>query len=1426
MAEKDNSKSTAKPAAKSTAKAAPKAEAKPAAKSTAKAAPKAEAKPAAKSTAKAAPKAEAKPAAKSTAKAAPKAEVKPAAKSTAKAAPKAEPKSEAKVAPPDKKKAPAAKVESKTNTEKDTASAKVNKKSVTKTAEADIHGKDSKPAEDVKTKSAKKNSSESKTDRRENAVAADIVELEKSKKSEKPVKEKPEREEKEVKKESRPSYDGEVSRKQMAIVLAVIAGVIIVTLILGIALGVKSCSNFSKTFRYEYTNASVVGFSSKTLGETDRYKPVKEIKNEGLPAYPKYGYTLKEVLGEENAYRRDELIYESSYLTATGTWNGGKGGFTWMDEEGRLYSGTRANPQPTLGKDGVQRQLYQHTVSVGMYFGDVSDNEPGVIKEVTMRPRQYTRGYNVTGVYAPAGEVIKIEISEADMEATGGVVVHIGQALYNGKANNIWTAKGQMQRFPVILNTMTVSKDTAVLENGVYTAYVGSFVGGPIYIRNETVTFTATISGAVNYSHFILGYTTEEEFEENSKSSAPYFDLEVWDNGVLHSGPKEYAKQFSYEDIYKAAVLWEKVSLVSTTGSPQGIVFLYDPFVAAGAAVAFPGQGSVNCPADWMRNSLNYKGIVNSGGWGNFHEYHHNFQGYGVGNGGEVTNNGMTLVSYSQFTKISSARGIDSYGAAGLGGWNSYTSATWALEEVLKIARPGVSPSNGNMGLSIYATLLHNFGADNYIQAKYRQRSAGYGEYYVGYLKAWQDITHNDMTYFFKDVLQGISEKDAAKLTNSDYSMFVPVSSVYQTGRSYKYDGETRYFKTMQPYAIKYNTPFEVDLRPYTLEDGMYKHGSIVLPDGFSFKIKNVTSPEFGKIEAKEDGLYTFIPDKNHLHSGKILVTLEITKDDGAFKVDDVDLVLEFEQSHEMNKSVLERTTYTYSADKMYKDAEQAYANNYAGYASKEEGDNINPVQNSNTDIWYYPKNYQDQSSPHIVPDNAVAEVKGKLYFKDAGKYRIYLRGRTNCAMYYSTEGDVPEKYKLGGVIKNANGSANFYLSDSKTYVDLELGENSWVYFKTVLIVETTPIVSFVGLGMSQWTDPMFTIQEDEDGKLHYYDYQGHEVSEAEANNAEKIPPIPKGQPYVNAYRSTYEMPHGDFESEYMYTRKYNYNYNGDIVIVSEGKKQTSTADCNYIPWKGLEAQNSIDNLFDGDPNTGINFDKRWGVSETNPAILAFDLGEVIKANAMTLYTNIKTNGNDKGFPKDFKLEGSINGTDYFDMGSWTNQGQPAVSRQYLLKDGKDYEFRYYRLTITKSGGNTRCALAELQFSYRLRLAGDGNNLFSPDNEKFVFDKKWSAQQAHSTFGHVYLGKSGAKMKFEFEGTRFAILSSAEFGYKFEVKIDGKEVPSIAVKSMDGKYGVTYICPKLSSGKHKVEIKCKGKANIDSIAIYDEDKVK
>ena len=100
----------------------------------------------------------------------------------------------------------------------------------------------------------------------------------------------------------------------------------------------------------------------------------------------------------------------------------------------------------------------------------MSPDEPGIVKKISVLPRSY--GYSVTGVYAPAGEVIKIQISEKDMTATGGIVIHIGQALYNAKANNIW-AQRNINRMPVILNTMVVNTNTATLENGVYTAYVG-----------------------------------------------------------------------------------------------------------------------------------------------------------------------------------------------------------------------------------------------------------------------------------------------------------------------------------------------------------------------------------------------------------------------------------------------------------------------------------------------------------------------------------------------------------------------------------------------------------------------------------------------------------------------------------------------------------------------------------------------------------------------------------------------------------------------------------------------------------------------------------------------------------------------------------------------------------------------------------------
>lgn len=1222
-----------------------------------------------------------------------------------------------------------------------------------------------------------------------------------------------------------------VKSRNGIITIAVAAFVIILALVLGLSLGLSSCASAKEVFVNEYKNNSIVGYSSEVLGTTERHKPVAETKDEHLPSgYPKYGYTLQGVIGssDEQQAARAALIDESDYLTAYGTrnnsgnGNNGAGTYNMMDENGYLYFVSNGTKTQAKYDDGTPRQLYKHTAAVGMYYGgindanpDLSDDEPGIIKQVTLRPRGYG-SYSVTGVYAPAGEVIKIEISEEDMNATGGITIHIGQALYNGQSNNIWVAKGQMQRFPNILNTMVVNKDTATLKDGVYTAYVGSFIGGPLYIRNTVAEFTAKISGGVAYSHFILGYTTKEEFEENKKSTAPYFDLEVWNYGVLHSGPKFFSQKYSYEDLYKVAVLWEKVSLVTTTGSNQGIVFLYDAFVAAGAAVAFPGRSSVNCPAGWMDGSLNYNGIVSSGSWGNFHEYHHNFQSYGVGNGGEVTNNGMTLVSYALFTKISAARGISGYGAAGLGGWNRYTSATWALDQILENKY-----ENGKQGLALYATLLHNFGPDAYIQSKVRQQTQRYGQSYAGYLRAWQDITHNDMSYFFNDLLGG-GVGDAYK--NPDYSLFVPVSSVYQTGRSYMYDGEKKYITTMQPYVIPYGEDFTVDLSRYNAPSGQYASGSIILPDDFEYTIKEseIKQPEHGTLKANGNNIFTFTPDET-LKSGKIIIPLEIKhKTNASIKVDDVDLVIEFEQSHETNKAVLTRTTYTYDAADMYEDAQVAYENNYANYSNKVEADHKNPVQNCNTDVWFYPdtpaahEQHPDAPDEYFVKDNTVVEVRGKLYAEDEGNYRLYLRGRMNCAFYYSIDGGAT--YVEGGKIKDKTvpgNSAQFRPGDANTYVDIyDLPKQSWIYFKSVLIVQSSPTVSYMGMGLTKWTTPMFTMREDEKGNIHYYNYLGIEVTEEEANNAKPVPPTSAS--YANAYRETYESVTGEFETDYFYTRKYSYSYTDNVW---QNKEQTLlTEGCKYSQgpssWGGSGKGTGIENVADGDRNTWIH--TSGGVSEQNPLVIAMDMGEAKTVNRINIFSQFRPNGDFK-VPTAFKLMGSLDGNTFFTVGDFTDVTHNGAN---VTIDFEEATFRYYQLIITSSY-STHIIISEIEL-WKVFEVNSGNML-SPDNETLTFKGKWQTVSTSANFGHVYTGKKNATVTFEFEGTRLAVLSSKHYGTNFEIRIDGKKVESIDLipfENLTTDTGCAYMSAELASGNHKVEIKCKGDANIDAIVVF------
>ena len=1166
---------------------------------------------------------------------------------------------------------------------------------------------------------------------------------------------------------------------------------------------------------------TAVGASYEDLGEAPRAKPVQEVKDGGLvtsngdSAYPTYGQTKK--LTEEE---RVAVIAENDELCARPTWNA-KGVYDWMDENGYLYN--VGETTPILDASGNPRRLYAHSGSIGLYGGNVSPSEPGVVKKMSFKKRTYDSYYNVTGVYAPAGEVIKVQMSEADMTATGGTVIHIGQALYNGKANNIW-AKRDLNRMPVILNTMNMTKETSTLENGVYTCYVGSFLGGPVYIRDESVTFSVTISGAVNYPHFILGSTTKEKFEEYRKSSAPIFDLEVWESGVLHSGPKNQAAAFSYEDLTKAAVLWEKVALVSTKMTNQGIVFLYDPFVAAGAAVAFPGQRSVNCPSGWMASSLNYESLITSGAWGNFHEYHHNFQsGWGFGYTGEVTNNALNLVSYSLFTKISSNRSIGSYGSAGLSGWNTYTVAPWALNRVNTGA---ITDTNG---LAVYATLLHNFGQDAFIKSK----ASG-----VNYLNKWAEITHQDFRYY-AGLVQSYSGVAPSSLTATEYPAFVPVSCVYQTGRSYLYDGEKRYFQTMQPYAISPDEPFRVDLTPYTVNgSGQYQSGSIVIGKGFSYTIKNVNASAANGTftPTEENGVYLYTPDASAAGSGKIVVTLQITDTGNSLlpgqTVDDVDLVLEFQHSHEFNRLTLQRTVYSYESGHQPTDAVEAFTSNYAGSIGKKDSDNYNVAPNSNTDVWLEePGTTLPAGAPDttIREENSVIEVRGKLKFEEAGKYRVALRGRWEAALFLSLDGG-KTFFNAAHLTNTPNGNRYWdftFDEEGKLYYDVNTADikdpDGWLYFKSVLVIARYNISSYMGIGVVRWEPPLYHAVEKEDGSTVYVDESGNEVSESELSNpAPREPTQANKVAYASAYRNNYTFPK-EFTSEYFYKKEYNYSYHDDdAVYMGEAQTYVST-DCPS-GWGGgnMNGTYGISKMFDGQTNTSY-ISQWYDVSPEKPLSIVAKLNEPVTANYFNLVGPHENKGPNWHMPLAFEFYGSMDGEEWALLYTADEQEFTGTNKIYPL--GGNKTLQYYKIVVTRTsdGATGRVGINRIRFltrSYDITLTGKGGNHKSPDDAMFNYKGDWRWTGAESTFGHLNLGGKNATVDFTFEGTCFLLLTSKNYGNAFEVYIDGKKISSLRVKADDATTAVRYLSPQLSAGKHTVAIRSLGEMNIDSIALY------
>lgn len=749
---------------------------------------------------------------------------------------------------------------------------------------------------------------------------------------------------------------------------------------------------FKPNFNYQ----GQINYSAKYLGEVQRRKPL--VKNEGLERYPTYGTTLANATTEEKL----AIIAENNALLASSTT------YDSMDELGNLY----LNGKPT-GK-----QLYKHMASENMYFGNVDDNEPAIIKQVTYKPRDGYKGINLTGVYAPAGEVIKITMSEEDLTKTGGVQVVIGQSLASSQANNIWEAR-DLNRMPIIRNVMQVNKTVS---------YVGFHLGGPIYVIPNNINidnFSVTISGGVKYSHYIYGYTTEEEFLYNKDSSAPYFDFEVWDDGIRHSGPRRDVDKYTFSQLEESGLMWDKVTLFSnqfpggSRSGEYGIHFLYDPFVAAGAMVAFPGRYSCNIPVGTMPYILDAKSFEDNplNYWGVIHELNHHFQNFGLPNGTEVSNNSVNIATYAAYSDVSSNRNKD--GGTNMGyyndWWSVYTNPDYVMKEAMGI-------ETQNNALSAYTSILHNIGIEDFIKAAQIQTNGTTSD---SYYKAVSDASELDMTFFFKEFLnQPLSDDKVSEIQNRYSHELIPVSSIYQTGRTVVKEKEKVSIQTARPYRIEKNQPYTFDLNT-----------EIRVPEEISYTVKNVTSPANGTLVNKGENIYEYTPDANERLSGEFLVTLSLTNKNTNKVYDDVDLIFEFEQ-YQLNQKTLEKTVYTYTDENKFNYLSDALDANLGDYTSAETTDYSNKTVAVSGD------NYKSK--------NKIIEVKGKFKVDVSGLYRVAIRGRRQVALLFSLDG---VNYERAANINQINTDLDQYdQTNSETYKDYYLEPNTFYYFKLYLL--------------------------------------------------------------------------------------------------------------------------------------------------------------------------------------------------------------------------------------------------------------------------------------------------------------------------------------------------------------------------------------
>ena len=709
------------------------------------------------------------------------------------------------------------------------------------------------------------------------------------------------------------------------------------------------------------------------------------------------------------------------------------------------YDEIRSDKKLYLNGQDTGKSLFKHIFSVGLYGGNISDDEKAVKKVMKINPASSTN--YVTGLYAPPGELITVEISAEDLATIGGSLTFlIGQYTQNNGLSINRESIG-IKRVPNLGNSLTIKTTTG---------YIGSFIGGPIYIANPSKKrpFILTISGAVPYKHIIFGRTTKSDFDAMKDYTAPFFEFDIRDS-IRYSGALYILEDAGIINDYENNILnllfWDKCLRTSRqvpTGSniKLGIHFLFDPCINSNGALALAYVGNNWCqvpPSFGL--ALNYETASLYGVWGHIHELNHHFQKYGFANtANEVTNNVINLVEYVLYTQISGLRNEFSNAAlTKISGNHNNMNPEHCLKSLVS------NPPSAADEIRFYEPILQAFGSFFFINVtRYGRGYAGVDLFYESLVK----VLHYDFTYYIESILNlVISESKKIELEASNYPIFIPVSSIYQTGRYFTIDNVEYFSNTSFPYRIPRGGDTKLDFENH-----------LIVPNGFTATIESITPPKYGTLNKLSDKIYTYSPDAVNDLSGILNMTITLRNTD-----EDITSTVKLGLQFEVDNSKSTQTNYIFDEAiyTNYADLETAIANGFEGYTSTEFFPNfagaMTGIKEGNIGVWEGKFKIDDDGYKYILYYYQIDLKKDDIIYFKAILLGSTINSGGTASLYIgiSKENVVSKVRTLGandivGIDSDFNTKYEFYSGDP--FYD-EKQFDSLSFFEYSLVSLTSP---------------------------------------------------------------------------------------------------------------------------------------------------------------------------------------------------------------------------------------------------------------------------------------------------------------------------------------------------------------------------------